>query len=346
MSYASGTSSVADLDASVAAAVASVARSADEVLRYPLHTDGGWAVVTRTLADGRVRYGVALAVGWPAPSVPANAGCAAASGYCWSTRGLNPHLPWTRNQVKVYLSTSGLPAAGESLLKAAIARINAVSGFGADLVYGGKTAATRPTSANRFVVVWGSGCGTTNALSCTTNSSQGTYAYVYQGRVIVTASRYAANPDPTWWVGTLMHELGHATGLAHYDGTYLGSYQLMRWANGPNAIRPGDVNGLRRIAPPGRLSGSVRAVRNGAAYDLVVRAANAGLGGVRSIRTDCTDAAGTYRTVKTVSGKFDSRAADRAAGSFAPPAGATRRCRAVIRSKAASYTTASISLTG
>ena len=344
-SYVSGVTTTERLDEAITAAVGAVVAGADEVLRYPLHTDGGWAVVTRDMAGGWIGYGVVLVVGWPAPPVSVNEACVAASGYCWSARGLNPHLPWTRNQVKWYLSTSGMPAAAESLLKTAIAKLNAVPGFGADLVYGGRTTATRPTASQRFVVVWGSGCAT-SALACTTDGTQGTYDFVYQGRVVVTASRYAANPSTTWWVGTLMHELAHATGLGHFDGTYLGSYQLMRWANGPNAIKPGDANGLRRIAPPGRLSGSLRAVRNGAAYTLVVRTASTGLGGVRSVRTECADAAGTYRTVAVVSGKWDIRAADRTAGSYTPPAGATRRCRAVVKSKAASYTTPSVTVTG
>src|SRR3712207_9488269 len=103
---------------------------------------------------------------------------------------------------------------------------------------------------------FGSGCSSSSALGCTITSSQGTYKFVFQAKSIITLSRYRANPDPTWWVGTLMHEIAHGTGLGHYDSTYSGSYQLMRSANGPDVIRGGDANGLRRVAPAGRISAS------------------------------------------------------------------------------------------
>jgi hypothetical protein len=244
MAYLAGTTTALTYDLAVADATAAVVRASHEVLRYPMHTDGGWSVVSKRLADGRIRYGVALVVGWPNPNVAKTSGCSAA-GYCWSNGGLNPHLPWTRNTVKWYLSTSNLPSAGESLLKSAIAKLNAVPGFGAHVVYGGKTTVTGPTSTRRFVVVFGSGCSGTGALGCTITSQQGTYKMVFQAKTIVTLSRYRANPSTTWWTGTLMHELGHGMGLGHYDSTYNGSYQLMRWADGPDTIKSGDMNGLR-----------------------------------------------------------------------------------------------------
>jgi hypothetical protein len=216
--------------------------------------------------------------------------------------------------------------------------LNRVPGLGADLVYGGRTADRVPTAAHRFLVLWGSGCTTANALACTVAGTQGTYHLVYQARTVVTAARYAANPDRAWWVGTLMHEIGHATGLGHFDGTYLGRGELMRWAGGPNTVEAGDANGLRRLAPPGRITASVRGRRTaGGARELVVRAANAGLGGLRSIRTDCLRN-GHWVTVATVSGRFDGVTAERVVGTVA--GGST--CRAVVRSKAAAYTTAAV----
>ncbi|HEU0132131.1 MAG TPA: hypothetical protein VFQ85_14175 [Mycobacteriales bacterium] len=338
--YAAGYASPAFYETQVDAAIQQVVASASQVIPYPLHTDGGWSVVTRTGSDGLVHFGVALVVGWPAPPISADSGCAT-NGYCWSTRGLHPHLPWTRNRVTWYLSTANLPAAGESLVKTAIARLNAVSGFGADLAYGGRTTDTVPTSAHRFLVVWGgSGCAST-ALACTTDGTQGTYHLIYQARTIVMSARYNANPSTTWWVGTLMHEIAHATGLGHFDGAYLGTYQLMRWANGPNAIQTGDANGLRRLAPPGALSASLRGRPTGGnRYDLVVRAGNAGLGGLRAIRTECTDASGAWVTVGLSSGTWDARAADRVVGSVTAP----RTCRATVRSKAGRLTTAAVTI--
>lgn len=335
--YLAGVASEATFELQVRVTVDEVVQAANAVLGYPLHTDAGWSVVSAPLAGGLIRYGVALVVGWPDPAVATNTGCAV-NGYCWSTRGLNPHLPWTRNTVTWYLSTANLPAAGESLVTTALATLNRIPGLGADLVYGGRTTDRVPTAAHRFLVVWGSGCTTSMALACTLDGTQGTYRLIFQARTIVTASRYAANPDRTWWVGTLMHEIAHATGLGHFDGTYLGRGQLMRWAGGPNTVEAGDANGLRRLAPPGRVTASVRARSAGAGrYDLVVRAANAGLGGLRSIRTDCLRN-GHWVTVATVAGRFDGVSAERVVGRAA--AGST--CRAVVRSKAAAYTTRSV----
>jgi len=172
VSYLGGTATEDTYDWYVAQAIDSVVYVAHDVLAYPLHTDGGWAVVTRMRSDGLVAWGVALVVGWPDPNVGTTHGCST-SGYCWSNGGLNPHLPWTRNVVKWYLSTSHLPSAGESLVKAAIANINKVSRFGADIRYGGKVTDTAPTAAHRFLVVWGA-CGSASALACTTTGTQGT----------------------------------------------------------------------------------------------------------------------------------------------------------------------------
>ncbi|HWL35811.1 MAG TPA: hypothetical protein VNQ77_06435 [Frankiaceae bacterium] len=346
IAYLAGTATDGTYAASVDAAITAIVNAATAVLAYPLHTDGGWYVVTKRLTDGRIRYGAALVVGWPSPNVSRTSGCAS-GGYCWSNGGLNPHLPWTRNTVKWYLSTSGLPSAGESLVKAAIAKVNAVSRFGAHVVYGGRTTATGPTSTRRFVVVFGSGCSESTALGCTITSTQGTYKMVFQAKTIITMSRYRANPSTTWWTGTLMHEIGHAMGLGHFESTYGGTYQLMRSAHGPDYIKSGDMNGLRDVAPAGRLSASVTAKpRSTGGYTLVVRTANSGLGGVRAVRTQCTDANGAWQTTGLVSGTYDTRATNRTVGAFTPPRGATRSCRAIVRSKTAVMTTASITVRG
>ncbi len=333
MSYLTGTSTAAYYQAQVNGAIDAVLDAAHAVLVYPLHTDGGWSVRGVVQANGTIRWAVAFIVGWPDPATSTNSGCAV-NGYCWSTRGLNPHLPWTRNTVTWYLSTSGLPTGAESLVKTAISRLNSVSGYGADLVYGGRTTDTGPTSAHRFVIVWGSGCSSSTALACTLNGTQGTYHLIYQSRTIVNRSRYLANTNSTWWIGTLMHEMGHASGLGHFDGSYLGTYQLMRWANGPNAVQTGDANGLRKVAPGGRVSASVRAVRTSVgSYDLVVTASNAGLGGLRSIVTQCTDALGAWKTVATASGRWDSRPMTRTVGNVYSLVSGTRSCRAIVKSK-------------
>ncbi|HVF04168.1 MAG TPA: hypothetical protein VNA20_04955 [Frankiaceae bacterium] len=329
---------------SIASAIAGTVGSARAVLRYPMQTDGGWSVVTSRRLDGQIRYGIALVVGWPAPAVSKSRGCSA--GYCWSNSGLHPHLPWTRNTVRWYLSTSNLPAGGEQLVKTAIKKLNAVPGFGAHLVYGGRTTATAPTSTRRFVLVFGSGCSTANALGCTITTTQGAFRQIFQAKSIITLSRYRANPSPTWWIGTLMHEIAHGVGLGHYDSAYNGSYQLMRSSGGPDELHLGDRNGLRRVAPPGRIAASVVPRRVGTVHALAVRTSNSGLGGIRAIRTQCTDGTGTWRNVALVTGNFDGRLTERVVGSFAPPNGTTRGCRAIVRSKSSVLTTPSVAVYG
>jgi len=341
MAQLSGTSYPEFYEQQVTGAIDAVVSASHDVIAYPLHTDGGWSVKSVRLADGRIRWGVALVVGWPDPAMTSNASCSS-DGYCWNTRGLNPHLPWTRNTVTWYVSTSGLPSNGETLVRNAITAVNRVSGFGADLVYGGRTSATAPNATNRFLIVFGSGCSSSTALACTQAGTQGSYSLVYQAKVVVSRARYDANPSSTLWTGTLIHELGHSAGLSHYDGTYLGRYQLMRWAGGPNAAQAGDLNGLRHVAPGGRVSASMRAVRTLSGWNLLVTTANAGLGGIRSIATQCADASGTWQNVATTSGRLDGRTAERTVGSvaFYGP----RQCRAVVRSKLSAVTTATITL--
>ena len=344
LSQLSGTSAPEWYEEQVNGGIDAVVYSARNVIAYPLHTDAGWSVRSVRLADGRIRWAVALVVGWPDPATTSNTGCAS-DGYCWSTRGLNPHLPWTRNTVTWYLSTSGLPSNGEALMKSAIATVNRVSGFGADVVYGGKTSSTTPNGTNRFLVVFGSGCASSSALGCTMAGTQGSYDLIYQAKVVVSRAKYDANPSTSLWTGTLVHEIAHGSGLSHYDGTYAGRYQLMRWAGGPNALQAGDLNGLRRMAPGGRVTASLRAVRHFGNADLVVLTTNSGLGGIRSITTQCLDANGAWQTIATVSGKFDGRGAERTVGNVSTLSG-SRQCRAIVRSKTAAVTSATITVSG
>jgi hypothetical protein len=72
--------------------------------------------------------------------------------------------------------------------------------------------------------------------------------YMRSARVVICPSlyRYAR-----WqWSATIRHELGHAAGLGHFDGTYRGSTQVMRSVNhAPVAsFKAGDVNGLKYLA--------------------------------------------------------------------------------------------------
>jgi hypothetical protein len=330
-----GTSSPEWYESQVNGAIDAVVDASHDVLAYPLHTDGGWSVRSVTLADGRIRWGVALIVGWPDPPMTSNTGCST-GGYCWSTRGLNPHLPWTRNVVTWYLSNSGLPSGAETVMRNAVAQLNRVPSLGADVVYGGLTSATGPTASQRFVVTFGSGCSTSSALGCTFTGTQGSYDLIYQARVVVTRAKYVANPSSTLWIGTLIHEMGHGLGLGHYDGTYGGSYQNMRWAGGPNAVMPGDANGIRAIAPGGRLTARLRAARTFTGFTLYVTTANNGFGGVRSITTQCMDASGAWTDVATTSGRLDGRTAERQVGSVSAWPGSTRQCRAYVRSKTSS----------
>ncbi|HEX8004651.1 MAG TPA: hypothetical protein VF519_18345 [Mycobacteriales bacterium] len=344
LSYLGGTSSPDLYESQVDGAIDAVLSASHDVLAYPLHTDGGWSVRSVRLADGRIRWGVALVVGWPDPAMTSNTGCAT-GGYCWATRGLNPHLPWTRNTVNWYLSTANLPSNGESLMRSAVAALNRTSGLGADLVYAGLTSATAPTASQRFVVVWGSGCTSSTALACTYTGTQGSYDLIYQARVVMTRGKYDRNPNSTLWIGTLIHEMSHGLGLGHYDSAYGGTYQNMRWANGPNAVMAGDGNGLRGIAPGGRVYARLHGARTLSGFRLVVTTANSGFGGIRSITTQCLDSDGVWQNVSSTVGRLDGRPADRTVGSINLLIGQSRSCRAVVKSKTATVTSPTVTLT-
>lgn len=53
--------------------------------------------------------------------------------------------------------------------------------------------------------------------------------------------------------GILVHELGHASGLGHFNANYLGSAQvMMAYMNGQTAFQRGDRNGLAYMGAEGR----------------------------------------------------------------------------------------------
>jgi hypothetical protein len=119
----------------------------------------------------------------------------------------------------------------------------------------------------------------------------------------------------------------------------------MRWAGGPNSLQAGDANGLRHLAPGGRVTASIRAVKSLSGWSFVVHTANSGLGGIRSIVTQCTKVDGTWETVGTATGRFDGKPGDRTVGSIGRVFGYTRTCRAIVRSKTATASSASVSVT-
>lgn len=72
--------------------------------------------------------------------------------------------------------------------------------------------------------------------------------YVHSGRVVICPGLYKYG---SWqWSSTIRHELGHAAGLGHFDGTFRGTTQVMRSVNsgGVSTFQAGDLNGLRFFA--------------------------------------------------------------------------------------------------
>lgn len=333
----------ADPQHAVRVAIREVVDRLDGFLRDDVYTDAGWAVATQPSRSG-TRIGVALVAGWPAPRTTSTQGCGA--GYCWSSRGVNPHLPWTRNQLGVFVSSAGLPSDGEAIVRAGIARLNQAPGLGADLVYGGRTADRADSRAHRFVVAFTGGCPTRRALACTDLRVHG-HDQVHGALVRVMRSRYLDRPDRELWIGTVAHELAHALGLGHYDKWVDGRRQLMYSGVGANTVQSGDATGLRRMAPPGRLSVTLRIVgRTLATMQATVAVGADGLGGVRLVWVECTDVYGRWQSVAGVTGTFDIRYAGYAL-SWPRGTGLPRsaQCRGRARSKAASAVSPAVAVT-
>jgi hypothetical protein len=312
-------------------------------------TDGGWSVATRVVDANTIAIGMAVWDGVPQPPVGRSAGCTTTGGFCWRSYGLNVHLPWIRNRLRWYVSTSGLTTYRLRVARRALAMVNAIPGIGLDVAYGGRTTALGATTGRRFVLRWmttGRACGSTVPRACfRPGSVDGEYN---SGTIQVRANAMratSANLDD--WTAVLAHELLHSLGLAHYDAVYSGHYQLMRSVAGALAPQLGDRRGADRMARPGRLSASLTlpsvAVPAGGTVVASVRTASDGLGGVRSISIECTDSGGVYRIRSTVSGVWDiaprttSTPWTVSADETAPY---TAMCRALVRSKGSSVTSA------
>jgi hypothetical protein len=314
-------------------AMAGVVARLDRVLASELYTDAGVAVAKVATSRGDRSVAVAV-VGWPRPARVTEAGCSVA-GYCWGNRGLNRHLPWTRNRIEVRLSTANLPAGAAAVVRAGIVRLNQVPGLGADVVLAGTTPHTAPAGDHRFVVAFGSqaSCGA-GILACARPFVYGD-GQVHAGAITLVRTRW----DPRQaelWTGTVAHELGHLLGLTHYDARRADGYQLMSRHARTNVVRSGDAAGLRAIAPPGALATSMRLVSSvvtvGGHATAVVRASSDGLGGVRSVGVECY-AGGRWTGVARVGGVFDSREREHVL-SWAVSAGpALRWCRSVVTNK-------------
>jgi hypothetical protein len=234
-------------------AMAGVVARLDRVLASELYTDAGVAVAKVATSRGDRSVAVAV-VGWPRPALAAETGCSVA-GYCWGNRGVNRHLPWTRNRIEVRLSTVNLPAGAAAVVRAGIVRLNQVPGFGADVVLAGMTPHTAPAGDHRFVVAFGSqaSCGA-GILACARPFVYGD-GQVHAGAITLVRTRW----DPRQaelWTGTVAHELGHLLGLTHYDARRADGYQLIKPA------RPDQRGALRRRggAAGARAAGDARHV--------------------------------------------------------------------------------------
>lgn len=96
-------------------------------------------------------------------------------------------------------------------------------------------------------------CGTsTSTLGCArsyTSSWDGGKTFnVTSCIVYIDADKYKSGKwSSTVWHGAFRHEMGHCLGMAHYDSTYEGYYQIMKSVVTSATIRSGDRNGIRAL---------------------------------------------------------------------------------------------------
>ena len=71
--------------------------------------------------------------------------------------------------------------------------------------------------------------------------------YIWHSSLILCPQAYKSL-SLTAMTGVLRHEMGHTQGLAHFDTTSGGTYQMMRSSLDGSTYKSGDVNGFRELA--------------------------------------------------------------------------------------------------
>lgn len=185
---------------------------------------------------------------------PTATGCAI-NGYCWYFQGPKTDDPAASNGMTWKLNNTPGYANVGSYVTNAINAINA-NGSGVTQKWGGTTTDTGTSSATPWLVrmvtttsynTIGGGC-VADSLACAAPITQSGFGI--RCIVWVNGGRYAQGGST--WQGTFIHEMLHCMGLSHFDGTYLGVYQLMKSStvNAPNSIQTGDSNGIKNVTKP------------------------------------------------------------------------------------------------
>jgi hypothetical protein len=335
------------------ARITSLIRNAAAINQLPELTDGGWSVATRVVDANTIHVGLMVWIGVPPSPVGHVFGCSSTGGYCWRSLGLNYHEPWIRNQLRWWVSTSGLTDYRLRVVKRAISMVDAVAGFGADVVLGGRTSAVAPTARRQFVLRWttsGRACGSVIPLGCLhPGGADGTISRALLQVRSNAMPQTKARLDR--WTAVVAHEMLHGLGLDHFDKVYTGSYQLMRSTETTLSPQAGDRHGMARLAPPGQISATLLLppgpVPAGQPVDAFVKTSGTGLGGIRSIVVRCTDVMGQPQALVTQAGSWDILPTTAATPWTVPAEEATRytsTCVAVVRSKASEVTSAPVTI--